>query len=584
MSTSINEQTTNVVKTLNETTSKATGWISKSMRDLTRKDPPQQNKTSGKKPAIGSLRARSGSAARRTANIAARSAMFEKTESAPARVQSQTKQRIKSSSFTVATRSTHRQNPSSPIAQQRQRALAKTAPKPKPLPRKPMERSASSPNFNIGSKGTKKSAPPIPQKKVVADVPKPKPTPTSKTTSTTEIDPKRKHIIQEVLQSENKYLSFLRMMIKVYRDPLYEAVDAGSVKIRREQVDTMFCNIDDVIRVNTVLYQDVSSTIQASIDSGSADTELGTVFLSLIPYLKIYKTYAVKYTQAVEVLEILKDSYTFQPFLQSCEFDNPESGGQKLRSLLIMPLQRIPRFVLLLSDLIKHTPEDHPDYDPVVKALAACKEVADTIDAAVKEFENTKALLRLQQSFMGVNIDLVQPHRKLVKEGQIIKICRASRQQRQFILCNDILLYTNIVGNRFVMPREISLPSVHVYDIADDESKDLFNAFAVQSNKKSFVALAEDAATKAAWLNAFADAFNLVNQDEETGTNVAPIWRPDDEAKKCKRCSVPFTMFNRKHHCRKCGEVVCGTCSSQRKIIQNGEGAVRVCDSCYPQI
>ena len=35
---------------------------------------------------------------------------------------------------------------------------------------------------------------------------------------------------------------------------------------------------------------------------------------------------------------------------------------------LIAPVERIPRYVLLLKDIIKKTPEDHPDYPQLVQA------------------------------------------------------------------------------------------------------------------------------------------------------------------------------------------------------------------------
>ena len=35
---------------------------------------------------------------------------------------------------------------------------------------------------------------------------------------------------------------------------------------------------------------------------------------------------------------------------------------------LIAPVERIPRYVLLLKDIIKKTPEDHPDYSQLVQA------------------------------------------------------------------------------------------------------------------------------------------------------------------------------------------------------------------------
>ncbi|KPM40649.1 hypothetical protein AK830_g5895 [Neonectria ditissima] len=46
-----------------------------------------------------------------------------------------------------------------------------------------------------------------------------------------------------------------------------------------------------------------------------------------------------------------------------------------------------------------------------------------------------------------------------------------------------------------------------------------------------------------------------------------PRWQPDAEVTLCPICRAQFSFFVRKHHCRKCGRVVCNSCSPHRIII-----------------
>lgn len=65
---------------------------------------------------------------------------------------------------------------------------------------------------------------------------------------------------------------------------------------------------------------------------------------------------------------------------------------------------------------------------------------------------------------------------------------------------------------------------------------------------------------------------------------LAPLpsnWIPDEEAPVCMLCHAKFSFFNRRHHCRKCGGVVCGECSGQRTVIGRYSMAVRLCDECF---
>eukprot|EP01087_Luapelamoeba_hula_P023178 TRINITY_DN8474_c0_g1_i2.p1 TRINITY_DN8474_c0_g1~~TRINITY_DN8474_c0_g1_i2.p1 ORF type:complete len:765 (-),score=214.20 TRINITY_DN8474_c0_g1_i2:72-2318(-) len=51
---------------------------------------------------------------------------------------------------------------------------------------------------------------------------------------------------------------------------------------------------------------------------------------------------------------------------------------------------------------------------------------------------------------------------------------------------------------------------------------------------------------------------------------------------KCMRCQTKFGLTKRKHHCRNCGGIFCGTCAKTKMIIPGrGEKKVRVCENCW---
>lgn len=60
-----------------------------------------------------------------------------------------------------------------------------------------------------------------------------------------------------------------------------------------------------------------------------------------------------------------------------------------------------------------------------------------------------------------------------------------------------------------------------------------------------------------------------------------PEWQPDSEVHSCPICGTPFTFWYRKHHCRRCGQVVCALCSPHRITIPR-EFVVRPPDAARP--
>ncbi|KAG6919470.1 hypothetical protein DXG01_005729 [Tephrocybe rancida] len=87
------------------------------------------------------------------------------------------------------------------------------------------------------------------------------------------------------------------------------------------------------------------------------------------------------------------------------------------------------------------------------------------------------------------------------------------------------------------------------------------------------------------------------------------LWKPDAGAAKCDNfyCSVLFSVFDRRHHCRKCGGVYCASCTSRSTPLLDTSNLpflhpprntplaslaspdaplrpCRVCDDCWDQI
>jgi hypothetical protein len=61
----------------------------------------------------------------------------------------------------------------------------------------------------------------------------------------------------------------------------------------------------------------------------------------------------------------------------------------------------------------------------------------------------------------------------------------------------------------------------------------------------------------------------------------SPQWVADKEAKACASCQEAFSLTNRKHHCRNCGQVFCTACCSAHVQLPQWPAAERLCQPCH---
>ncbi|KAG7160279.1 FYVE, RhoGEF and PH domain-containing protein 6-like [Homarus americanus] len=107
----------------------------------------------------------------------------------------------------------------------------------------------------------------------------------------------------------------------------------------------------------------------------------------------------------------------------------------------------------------------------------------------------------------GPRYELVRPGRYLLKEGELLKLCRREMQPRYFILLSDVLLYTSFVtsgpGGALRLNCELTLEGMKVDTPTAEEFK---NEFSVISTSRSFTLQASTAQERDAWIEALREA------------------------------------------------------------------------------
>lgn len=188
-------------------------------------------------------------------------------------------------------------------------------------------------------------------------------------------------VAQEILDTEESYLRYLTLMIKKYQNPLLTMAQTKHPLISAEDVKTLFSNVEIIFAYNSMLLEGLKSRM----NSWSSQQKIGDVFLSMADFLKCYTTYVNNYDEAHLLLRnLVKENPKFAKFIEEVR-SHPHSKGLNLFSLLIMPIQRPPRYVLLLKELQKFTPQDHPDYVPLAQALKKIESVSSYLNTRKRE-------------------------------------------------------------------------------------------------------------------------------------------------------------------------------------------------------
>jgi hypothetical protein len=258
-------------------------------------------------------------------------------------------------------------------------------------------------------------------------------------------------VLKEILETEMTYVDNLAILVRIHTQY------------------PIFSNLPNINTVNTKLL----ALLQTN-------TLYGLVFVQIAPFFKVYSIYARNFNSILAQIR-----------------ENPNIPNH-VESLALTPIQRIPRYRLLLEQLAKHCPPGHQDYLNIQTALDMVRDVATFLNDTLKSHQYAMEMIELSKSLVGYDT-LITPGRFLVKKVNVTKISRKSLQNRTLLLFNDLIIFTSpgIITNSLVFHQDFPLDSVKVSDGPMDNSALIF------TRSKSFRVQFDDVAAKDDFFSCF---------------------------------------------------------------------------------
>ncbi|XP_036115633.1 rho guanine nucleotide exchange factor 17 [Molossus molossus] len=269
------------------------------------------------------------------------------------------------------------------------------------------------------------------------------PAPAIKCCSKPQVD-MRKHVTMTLLDTEQSYVESLRTLMQGYMQPLKQP--ENSLLCDPSLVDEIFDQIPELLEHHEQFLEQVRHCVQ----TWHAQQKVGDLLIQSFSkdvLVNIYSAYIDNFLNAKDAVRMAKEARpAFLKFLEQSMRENKEK--QALSDLMIKPVQRIPRYELLVKDLLKHTPEDHPDHPLLLDAQRNIKQVAERINKGVRSAEeaerHARVLQEIEAHIEGME-DLQAPMRRFLRQEMVIEVkAVGGKKDRSLFLFTDLIVCTTL--------------------------------------------------------------------------------------------------------------------------------------------
>lgn len=287
----------------------------------------------------------------------------------------------------------------------------------------------------------------------------------------------RGNVVKELFETENTYRDGLANVIKHFVSPI-ASLDSPEV-VENEALQACLRALPAIKTVTDKIRDEVLTRMARN------DPDLGQVFLDIAPELHNYQEYVNRYDDMVQFLEARQHKNKALRRILTTLSERLEQPSYTFG--LILPIQRPPRYEMLLREMCKFTNEESESYDNLQKAMKKIKTVNHIINLKKREMDNRKKLSDIAamltrskdvEDLAGVPpnpdgpLSLYSPGRNFVREGALSIVMphnvRSGNKtvDAYFFLFSDCLLRCKRTGKRsFLWKETIYLSEVMLRDV-----------------------------------------------------------------------------------------------------------------------
>ncbi|KAI5760368.1 NET1 [Gulo gulo luscus] len=243
---------------------------------------------------------------------------------------------------------------------------------------------------------------------------------------------KRQEAIYEMSRGEQDLIEDLKLARKAYHDPMLKL----SI-MSEEELTHIFGDLDAYIP----LHEDLLARIGEATKPGGTVEQIGHILVNWLPGLNAYKGYCSNQLAAKALLDRKKQDPRVQDFLQRC-LESPFSRKLDLWSFLDIPRSRLVKYPLLLKEILRHTPKDHPDVQPLEEAILIIQGVLSDINLKKGESECQYYIDKLEYLDEKQKDPRIEASKVLLCHGELKN---KSGHKLYIFLFQDILVLTRPV-------------------------------------------------------------------------------------------------------------------------------------------